>query len=70
MNLKIFNAALLAGWFLLTIGAIALNPAAGLLIAGVAVIALTLFVSWRFGVYSDEKPKEVKRPDAAAGEGR
>lgn len=57
MNAKIFNACLLGGWFLLTLGGILLNPGAGLLIGGLALIVLTLAVSARFGVYDGSAPK-------------
>lgn len=65
MKLSIFNAALLAGWFLLTLGGILLNPGAGLVIAGIAIIGLTVFVALRFGVYEDGK---AAKPPAEAGD--
>ena len=49
MRPDVFNACLLAGWFMLTVGGILLSPGAGLLIGGVAMIALTLFVALRVG---------------------
>lgn len=57
MNTKIFNGCLLGGWFLLTLGGIILNPGAGLLIGGLALIVLTLTVSARFGLYDGSAPK-------------
>lgn len=50
MRSDVFNACLLAGWFMLTTGAIVLNPGAGLAIGGLALIVLTVFVAIRVGV--------------------
>lgn len=66
MKIEVFNACLLAGWFLLTLGGILYSPAAGLLIAGIALIALTLFVALRFGV-GPTAPKVEKKPGGEAG---
>lgn len=64
MNIKIFNACLLAGWFLITLGGVLWNPAAGLIIAGVALIALTVFSALQWGVF--EKPKEDGKKSSGA----
>ena len=66
MNIHVFNGCLLVAWFLLTLGGILMNPAAGLLIAGVALIVLTAFVAWRFGIY--DKKETTSKP--GAGEAR
>jgi hypothetical protein len=66
MKIEVFNACLLAGWFLLTLGGILWTPAAGLLIAGVALIALTLFLALRFGIVN-AAPKTEKTPGAGVG---
>jgi hypothetical protein len=51
MNLLTFNIALLLGWLLALAGGIILNTGAGLLLAGLLLIALTLFSARRFGLY-------------------
>ena len=56
MNLLTFNIALLLGWLLASAGAILLNLGAGLLLAGLLLIALTLFSARRFGLYLTDKP--------------
>lgn len=65
MNAKVFNACLLAGWLFITLGGILYRPDAGLLVGGVALIALTLFVALRFGVY-DQAPQAPKAADKTA----
>ena len=56
MNLLTFNIALLLGWVVASSGGIILNTGAGLLMAGLLLIALTLFSARRFGLYlSDQK---------------
>lgn len=62
MSMKVFNACLLAGWFLLTLGGILYRPDIGLMIGGLAIIVLTMAISIRFGLY-DQEPKA---PSAAA----
>lgn len=57
MRPDIFNACLLAGWFMLTLGAIVLNPGAGIAVGGLAMIVLTLFIAMRVGI---QPPKEGK----------
>jgi hypothetical protein len=66
MRIDVFNACLLAGWFLLTLGGILLSPAAGLMIAGVALIVLTLFLVMRFGIKPAAAAAE-KKPGSEAG---
>lgn len=68
MNMLVFNGCLLGGWFLLTLGGILMNPAAGLLIAGAALIALTLFIALRFGVFEGAAPRKKEgEPGSGAG---
>lgn len=66
MRIDVFNACLLAGWFLLTTGGILLSPAAGLMIAGIALIVLTLFIVMRFGIKPSAAAVE-KTPGSGAG---
>ena len=65
MRLEIFNACLLAGWFMLTMGGIMLNPGTGLIIGGVALVVLTLFVAMRVGLRGAPQ-KETATADKAA----
>ena len=58
MNLQTFNVALLLGWFLASAGGIVLNLGAGLLLAGLLLIALTLFSGHRFGLYLADNTKD------------
>jgi hypothetical protein len=58
MNIKVFNGCLLGGWFLLTLGGIMWNPAAGLMIGGVALIALTGGIALHFGVFEGGMPRK------------
>ncbi len=58
MSKTMFNGCLLGGWFLLTLGGIMWNPAAGLIIGGVALVALTGGIALRFGVFDDARKKE------------
>ena len=61
MNLLTFNIALLLGWLLASAGGILLNTGAGLLLAGLLLIALTLFSARRFGLYlTDQKDAQPK----------
>jgi hypothetical protein len=66
MKIQIFNGCLLAGWFLLTLGGILYRPEAGLMIGGLAIVALTIFVALRFGIYEEKKGEEAK-PTSGAG---
>jgi hypothetical protein len=59
MNLKVFNACLLAGWFLVTLGAVLYRADLGLVVAGIALVAITMFLALRFGVFQDAKPPKV-----------
>ena len=64
MRPDIFNACLLGGWFMLTLGAIVINPGAGIALGGLALIVLTLFVALRVGLRG--APKENNAADKAA----
>jgi len=65
MNAKIFNACLLAGWFLLTLGGVLYRPELGLMIGGLALIVLTLAIAIRFGLYDQAAPKNDDKTSAA-----
>lgn len=58
MKANVFNGCLLGGWFLLTLGGIMWNPAAGLMIGGIALITLTGGIALRYGVHADVGKKE------------
>jgi len=61
MNLPTFNIALLLGWLLASAGGIILNTGAGLLMAGLLLVVLTLFSARCFGLYlSDQKEAQSK----------
>lgn len=62
MNTKIFNACLLAGWFLLTLGGVLYRPEFGLMIGGLALIMLTLAIALRIGLY-DQAPQAPSKND-------
>lgn len=64
MRSDIFNACLLAGWFMLTLGCIVLNPGAGIAIGGLALIVLTLSIATRVGLRG--APKENTAGDKGA----
>jgi hypothetical protein len=66
MSLNIFNACLLAGLLLLSIGAFLIGAAAGFIASGVSLIALTIYVAKRFGVYAP-KPLSAEEKDRAQG---
>jgi heme A synthase len=56
MNLNVFNLALLLGWLLVLIGGCLWHPAAGLAVAGLLLIILTIYVArLAGGVYSSKK---------------
>lgn len=65
MNIQIFNGCLLAGWFLLTLGGVMWNPAAGLIIGGVALLTLTVFIAMRVGIVAEKKGADAKTDGAA-----
>ena len=67
MNANVFNGCLLGGWFLLTLGGIMWNPAAGLIIGGAALVALTGGIALRFGVYDAEEKRKEKESKAGTG---
>ena len=51
MSATLFNLTLLAGWLLVMIGAVMLNPGAGLAVAGLLLIALVFAVARIAGIY-------------------
>jgi hypothetical protein len=62
MQTSVFNACLLLGWGLVLVGGIVLNPGAGLLGAGLLLIALAMLGAKIGGLY-------VAEPDAAPQQG-
>lgn len=42
MSVQSFNLAMFAGWLLVLVGGVCIHPAAGLAVAGLLLIALTL----------------------------
>lgn len=66
MNIQIFNGCLLAGWFLLTLGGVMWRPDAGLVIGGVALLALTVGLALRFGLGGAPAKEADKAPGAGA----
>jgi hypothetical protein len=42
MHVYVFNACLMVGWLLALVGGVMLNPGAGLVVAGVLLVALAL----------------------------
>jgi hypothetical protein len=67
MKANIFNGCLLGGWFLLTLGGIMWNPAAGLIIGGVSLLALTGGIALRWGVYDESAPRQKEADKAGDG---
>lgn len=63
MSMKIFNACLLAGLLLLSVGAFTLGASAGFITSGLSLIVLTIYVAKIFGVYAD-KGAEKQPPEA------
>ena len=51
MNIRIFNASLLIGWFMATAGGIVLNMGIGLCGGGLLMIALTLAMAKMGGLF-------------------
>lgn len=51
MSIKIFNICLLAAWLLIAIGAACFSVPAGLMVAGAILLALTLYIGAKFGLY-------------------
>lgn len=51
MNLNVFNFSLLLSWVMVSLGAIIINVPLGITVSGAVLMALTLFVGARFGVY-------------------
>ena len=59
MNVTIFNRCLIAAWLLLTAGAFCIGTAVGLATCGGVLLALTLYVGAKFGVYQQKpEPKD------------
>jgi len=55
VEIKIFNACLLAGWLMVTAGAMVLSFGAGLCVGGALLIALTLLIAKVGGLVSPGK---------------
>ncbi len=55
MNVNTLNACLIAGWLLVSIGAIGINWAAGLVASGAVLLLLTLLIVAKFGVFVAKK---------------
>ena len=51
MRAALFNLTLLSGWLLVLIGAVMINPGAGLAAAGLLLIALVFAVARIAGIY-------------------
>lgn len=58
MNIKVFNLALLAGWLLVLIGGVILNPGAGLVAGGALLILIVFVVSRIAGIYAPPAEQE------------
>lgn len=58
MKTQVFNGCLLGGWFLLTLGGLLYNPAAGLMIGGLSLVVLTVFLALRYGVRPEDGTKK------------
>ena len=53
MNLRVFNACLLIGWLMTTVGVSLISRGVGIAVGGCLLIALTLGVAW-FGGLRDK----------------
>lgn len=62
MHIHILNGCLLLAWLLVTIGGLLLNIGGGLLGSGLVLIALVIYLSRMFGVYT---PKTDKQNESA-----
>lgn len=51
MTATVFNSCLLLGWLLVLVGGVWLNPAVGLVTAGLLLLGLTLYISRLAGVF-------------------
>jgi hypothetical protein len=60
MNLAVFNACLLIGWLLVLAGGVWLNPGAGLAVAGLLLIVLTLLSARIAGGLVVPEPKKAE----------
>ncbi|MGP8437174.1 hypothetical protein ACT2FY_12980 [Paraburkholderia fungorum] len=58
MNAYIFNACLLIGWLLALAGGLLLNPGAGLIFAGLLLLAIVLVVTRMVGIYVPSREKK------------
>lgn len=54
MNLKIFNACLIAGWLLIVLGLAQWSVPAALVIGGALLMGITLLLAFRTGVAPDQ----------------
>ena len=57
MHTSVFNGGLLFGWCFALVGGVMLNPGAGLVGAGLLLIALTLLGARMAGLYGSAKPQ-------------
>ena len=65
MNLTTFNACLLAGLVLVAIGSFLIATVVGFIVTGAALIALTVYVAAKFGVYATSaKAPATNKPEA------
>jgi hypothetical protein len=60
MNLTMLNACLAGGWLLLTVGGFLISASTGFLIGGAVLLALTIGMALRFGVYQPKAPASEK----------
>ncbi|MGO4154350.1 hypothetical protein [Cupriavidus sp. YAF13] len=58
MNARLFNVCLLLGWLLVLAGGCLLNAGAGLIFAGLLMLALVLIVARMAGIYVSAKPDD------------
>ncbi len=61
MDLRVFNLALLIGWLLVLVGGMLIHPGAGLLFAGLLLLALVMIVSRIAGLFvADQKTEDTR----------
>ena len=58
MNLTVFNRCLIAAWLLITAGAFSVGVSVGLFTCGGVLMAITLYVGAKFGVYQQANKPE------------
>ena len=59
MNVSVYNAALLIGWLLVTLGGLLISPGAGLIGGGLLLLALVFAVARLAGVYQPTEKPEI-----------